>query len=227
MTANVFYTSKPQTFADCVFAEEAIKQELATYAYNQLNGCVLLHGAYGTGKSTAVEMIARDRGAAKSDIHYIHINGSQFNDIRKNGLLHNAMQWGVINHQTPVLILDEVDVLSKDSQLWLRSFIDEWQHRALIMLTTNYIGNIDGSIRDRCDCMEIKGFTPAQAASVIVTVLDKHKLRINAQLVEQQAALELASSDSTLSLRTVGRLCDKIALDSQNSGSPQPTLKLV
>ena len=38
MTSNVFYTSKPQTFADCVFAEEAIKQELATYAYSQLNG---------------------------------------------------------------------------------------------------------------------------------------------------------------------------------------------
>jgi len=227
MTSNVFYTSKPQTFADCVFAEEAIKQELATYAYSQLNGCVLLHGAYGTGKSTAVEMIARDRGATKSDIHYVHINGSQFDNIRKNGLLHNAMQWGVINNQTPVLIVDEADVLSKDNHLWLRSFIDEWQHRALIMLTTNYIGNIDGSIRDRCDCMEVSGFTPAQAGSVIVTVLENHQLRINARLVEQQAALELTSSDSTLSLRTIGRLCDKFALDSQKCNSPQPALKLV
>jgi DNA polymerase III delta prime subunit len=137
------------------------------------------------------------------------------------------MQWGVVNHQTHVLIVDEADVLSKDNQLWLRSFIDEWQHRALIMLTTNYIGNIDGSIRDRCDCMEVRGFIPAQAASVIVTVLENHQLRINARLVEQQAALELTSSDSTLSLRTIGRLCDKIALDSQKFNSPQPALKLV
>ena len=227
MTANVFYTSKPQTFADCVFAEKAIKQELATYAYNQLNGCVLLHGAYWTGKSTAVEMIAGDRGATKSDIHYVHINSSQFDNIRKIGLLHSAMQWGVINHQTPVLIVDEADVPSKDSQLWFRSFIDEWQHRALVMLTTNYIGNINGSIRDRCACMEIRGFTPAQAASVIVAVLEKDNLRISAQLVEQQATLELTSSDSTLSLRTIGRLCDKIALDSQKCNSPQPALKLV
>ena len=71
------------------------------------------------------------------------------------------------------------------------------------------------------------GITPAQAASVIVTVLENHQLRINARLVEQQAALELTSSDSTLSLRTVGRLCDKIALDSQKFNSPQPALKLV
>ena len=64
MTANVFHTNKPQTCADCVFFESAIKQELAAYAYNQLNGGVLLYGAYGTGKSTAVEMIALDRGAS-------------------------------------------------------------------------------------------------------------------------------------------------------------------
>ena len=227
MSANIFYTHKPKTFSDCVFAENEIKQELQTYAYNRLNGCVLLYGAYGTGKSTAVEMIARDRGATKSDIHYVQVNGSHFNDVRKSGVLQNSMQWGIINHQTPVLVVDEVDIISKDNQLWLRSFIDDWQHRALIMLTTNYVGNIDGSICDRCDCMEIKGFTPSQAASVIITVLKHYNLDINASLVEQQAALELNSSDSTLSLRTVGRLCDKIALDISNDGSAKPTLKLV
>ena len=122
------------------------------------------------------------------------------------------MQWGVINHQTPVLIVDEVDVLSKENQLWLRSFIDDWQHRALILLTTNYIGNLDGSIRDRCDCMEVRGFTALQAAHLIHTVLLQHNIRIAVSRIEQQAQLELSSEDALLSLRTVGRLCDKLAL---------------
>ena len=117
MSVNIFHSNKPQSFNDCHFAEPTIKQELSSYANNPLNGCVLLYGAYGTGKSTAVELIARDRGAAKSDIHYVHTNGSQFADVRKSSMLVNAMQWGVINHQTPVLIVDEVDVLSKDNQL--------------------------------------------------------------------------------------------------------------
>ena len=78
---------------------------------------MLLYGAYGTGKSTAVELIARDRGAAKSDIHYVRVNGSQFAEIRKSSTLINAMLWGVINHLTPVLIVDEVDMLSKENQL--------------------------------------------------------------------------------------------------------------
>ena len=135
MSVNIFHSNKPQSFNDCYFAESTIKQELSSYANNPLNGCVLLYGAYGTGKSTAVELIARDRGAAKSDIHYVHTNGSQFGEFRKISMLVNAMQWGVINHQTPVLIVDEVDILSKENQLWLSSFIDDWQHRVLILLT--------------------------------------------------------------------------------------------
>ena len=212
MSVNVFYSNKPARFDDCYFAEATIKQELANYANNPLNGCVLLYGAYGTGKSTAVELIARDRGAAKSDIHYVQTNGSQFGELRKSSMLVNAMQWGVINHQTPVLIVDEVDILSKENQLWLRSFIDDWQHRALILLTTNYIGNLDGSIRDRCDCMEVRGFTALQAAELIHTVLAQHNIRIAVSRIEQQAQLELGSEDALLSLRTVGRLCDKLAL---------------
>ena len=222
MSVNVFYSNKPAQFDDCYFAEATIKQELANYANNPLNGCVLLYGAYGTGKSTAVELIARDRGAAKSDIHYVHTNGSQFGELRKSSMLVNAMQWGVINHQTPVLIVDEVDILSKENQLWLRSFIDSWQHRALILLTTNYIGNLDGSIRDRCDCMEVRGFTALQAGELIHHVLARHNIRIAVNRIEQQAQLELSSEDALLSLRTVGRLCDKLALQVN-----QPKLRVV
>ena len=222
MSVNVFYSNKPARFDDCYFAEATIKQELANYANNPLNGCMLLYGAYGTGKSTAVELIARDRGAAKSDIHYVQTNGSQFGELRKSSTLVNAMQWGVINHQTPVLIVDEVDILSKENQLWLRSFIDSWQHRAMILLTTNYIGNLNGSIRDRCDCMEVKGFTALQAAELIHFVLAQHNIRIAVNRIEQQAQLELSSDDALLSLRTVGRLCDKLSLQVN-----QPKLRLV
>jgi replication-associated recombination protein RarA len=222
MSVNIFHSNKLQNFNDCYFAEPTIKQELANYANTPLNGCVLLYGAYGTGKSTAVELIARDRGSAKSDIHYVPVNGSQFSELRKSSMLVNAMQWGVINHQTPVLIVDEVDILSKENQLWLRSFVDSWQHRALILLTTNYIGNLDGSIRDRCDCMEVRGFTALQAGELIHHVLARHNIRIAVNCIEQQAQLELSSEDALLSLRTVGRLCDKLALQVN-----QPKLRVV
>ena len=115
-----------------------------------------------------------------------------------------------------------MDILSKENQLWLRSFIDDWQRRALILLTTNYIGNLDDSILDRCDCMEVRGFTPLQAAELIHSVLAQHNIRIAVNHIEQQAQLEQSSEDALLSLRTVGRLCDKLALQVN-----QPKLRIV
>ena len=60
--------------------------------------------------------------------------------------------------------------------------------------------------------MEVCGFTAQQAAQLIHTVLAQHDIRIAVSLIEQQAQLELGSEDALLSLRTIGRLCDKLAL---------------
>ena len=77
MSVNIFHSNKSQNFNDCYFAEPTIKQKLVSSANNSFNGCVLVYGAYGTGKSIAVGLIARDRGVAKSEIHYVHTIGSQ------------------------------------------------------------------------------------------------------------------------------------------------------
>ena len=121
-----------------------------------------------------------------------------------------------------MLIVDEVGVLYKENQLWLRSFIDSWQHRALILLPTNYIGNLDGSIRDRCDCMEVRGFTALQAAELIHNVRTQHRINIAMLRILQQAQLEMSSENTLLNLRTVGRLCDKLTMQIS-----QPKLPLV
>jgi hypothetical protein len=70
--------------------------------------------------------------------------------------------------------------------------------------------------------MEVKGFTAQQAAQLIYSVLRNHNLALEVALIQQQAQLELSSEDALLSLRTVGRLCDKPALQVS-----QPKLRVV
>ena len=70
--------------------------------------------------------------------------------------------------------------------------------------------------------MEVKGFTALQAAELIQQVLTQHDIRIAVNRIEQQAQLKLSSEDALLSLRTVGRLCDKLALQVN-----QPKLHIV
>ena len=134
------------------------------------------------------------------------------------------MEWGAINHQTPVFIIDEVGVPSKENQLWLRNFIDDWQHRALILLTTNYIGNLDGSISDKCDCVEVRGFTALQAAQLIHTVLAQKDINISVFRIEQQTQLEFSSGDALLSLSKVRGCVTQLALQ---LSQPKPALRIV
>jgi hypothetical protein len=115
---------------------------------------------------------------------------------------HSSIQCNAaeINHQAPVLIVAEVDVLSKENKLWLLRVVDDWQHHALIPLTINYTRNLDANIFDRCDSMEFRGFMGLQTVQLIHKVL------------KQQAQRELSPEDAQLSLRTVDRWCDKLAL---------------
>ena len=75
--------------------------------------------------------------------------------------------------------------------------------------------------------MEVKGFTTQQAAQLIYSVLQNHNLALEVALIQQQAQLELSSEDALLSLRTVGRLCDKLALDAKTAKPTGSTLRLV
>ena len=60
--------------------------------------------------------------------------------------------------------------------------------------------------------MEIRGFTALHASKLIHNVVTQNNIHIPVSHIEQQAQLELSSEDALLNLRTVGRLCDKLAL---------------
>ena len=111
-------------------------------------------------------------------------------------------------------------MLLKENKLWWCSFIDDWQHPALILLTTDYIGNLDGSICDRSGCTEVGGLTALEASELIHNVLAQH---VNSA-VSRMEQLELSSGDALLSLRPVGRLCDKLAME---VSQPKSTLRIL
>ena len=75
--------------------------------------------------------------------------------------------------------------------------------------------------------MEVKGFTAQQAAQLIYSVLRNYNLALEVALIQQQAKLELSSEDALLSLRTVGKLCDKLALDAKTAKPTGSPLRLV
>jgi imidazole glycerol phosphate synthase glutamine amidotransferase subunit len=147
--------SIPQTFADLAFADDYTRQDLYDYVqYKQLCGNIILEGGYGSGKSTIAAIIAKER--LGNTVSVYEINGEAWTEETVK-TLRGTFNLARTCDEIPIVIINEVDRLkAKQFERW--DFLDEHAQRLLVIMTTNHLANIDGSIVDRSDVFRERGF---------------------------------------------------------------------
>ena len=212
---SLWSKSTPTCFKDIAFADDYTREDLADYANNpNLAGNIILEGGYGSGKSTIAQIIAKERGG--DSLSVFEINGEAWNDDTLS-TIENTYAWATTNGNVAVIIINEVDRL-KDKQFKLRDFLDAHTNKLLVIMTTNHLANIDGSIVDRSDVYYVRGFTPQKAVAVAQNVLQSNGYNFEDADLEQLFKRRLVGDEQELSLRQIGRMVDKLAM--QNA--PQP-----
>ena len=213
--ASLWSASTPTRFNDIAFADDYTREDLADYADNpNLTGNIILEGGYGSGKSTIAQIIANERGG--DNLSLFEINGEVWSDDTLT-IIENTYAWATTNGNVAVIIINEVDRL-KDKQFKLRDFLDAHANKLLVIMTTNHLANIDGSIVDRSDVYYVRGFTPQKAVAVAQNVLQRNGYNFEDADLEQLFTRRLVRDEQELSLRQIGRIVDKLAM--QNA--PQP-----
>ena len=153
---SLWNANTPTSFKDIAFADDYTREDLADYAINpNLTGNIILEGGYGSGKSTIAQIIANER--LTDSLSVFEINGEVWSDDILTTIA-NTYAWAIANNSIAVIIINEVDRL-KDKQFKLRDFLDKHAQRLLVIMTTNHLANIDGSIVDRSDVYYVRGFT--------------------------------------------------------------------
>jgi replication-associated recombination protein RarA len=231
MTNNTTYTSAwdynaPKRFDDIAFADDVMRDDLRAYVtHPNLNGNIMLAGGFGTGKSTIAEIIARERNG--DDISVFEINGADWEKGATLKTIEGTYRYASCQARSPVITINEVDRL-KDEQLKLRSFLDNQKGRGLVIMTTNYIGNVDGGLKDRSDVFPIEGFAPSQAVPIVQRVLKAAGVTLRDADVEEALKREMGKARQ-LSLRKIGRIVDKLVLRHQSNLPPKssPILSVV
>jgi replication-associated recombination protein RarA len=209
----------PQTFADLVFADDYTKQDLFDYVqYPQLCGNIILEGGYGSGKSTIAAIIAKERLGSTPSVY--ELNGEAWADDTMK-VLRGTFNLARIIEEVPVVIINEVDRL-KSKQYELRDFLDEHIQRLLVIMTTNHLSNIDGSIVDRSDVFRVRGFEPKQAVGVAQQVLQRYDVAVADSDLQKLFERSLLGDETELSLRQIGRNVDKLVLQFGTKQPPQP-----
>ena len=165
----------PRSLDDMVFGNAAAKDMLTNIVSGNLpfpafGKCgILLHGAWGTGKTTLARMLPdlleAGRGGNDSGyrLHKCAMAGDGASTVQKI-----CAQSDVISFATSGLhyfVLDEIDNWTSRTQQTLKADMN-YQHTVFIM-TTNYIQKIDSGIKSRSYLIQMDAAAPAEWLPVV------------------------------------------------------------
>jgi DNA polymerase III delta prime subunit len=144
------YASK--NVSECILPKSIKKVFLEIESSGKVPNMILA-GPPGVGKTNLVKALA-----TSLDRDFMIINGSDERsiDVIRNKVKNYASTISLSNTGKKILLIDEGDNLTNDSQLALRAAIEELQHNCSFIFTCNYINRIDPALQSRCPVVDFK-----------------------------------------------------------------------
>lgn len=208
----------PKTFDDLVFADHRVERTLREYATRQNYDNLVLHGPFGTAKSSTARLLVQACVEATGNplAHIAVGKGTDFNgNLAKIESEINLAHMVNGLDPTPYCVINEADRINTATQHDLRDFLDNLKLGKLI-LTTNYLDKIDGGVLSRCDTVEMLHPSPQQW-------LPRAKAILAAEGISLSDSAVLGVLAGSHSAREVMRALHKIVVRStQNHGSASP-----
>ena len=169
------YTEKyrPQILDDIVLTNEERDYFLSLKDKKEIPN-LLFAGSPGTGKTSLAKIIVKDI----LDCQYLYINASDENGIdtiRSKVIGFSSTK--SLDGKLKVVLFDECDALSLDSQKALRNVIEEYSSNTRFIFTCNYLFKVIPALQSRC---QIFSLTPPLNGVLnrVVHVLKQEEIKV-------------------------------------------------
>lgn len=202
---------RPKTLNDYVFQNQDQQDQFRAWVRDRSIPHLLLTGPAGTGKTTAARMLVNELGIQSYD--YLEVNASNDSKVEimreKINTFASTRPFGELK----IILLDEADYLSINSQALLRNTIESYHDTCRFILTANYPHKVIPALHSRChhihiDQLDINEFT-ARAATILVEEnvefdIDTLDYYVRAAYPDLRKCLNLLQTGSTSGqLRTI------------------------
>jgi DNA polymerase III delta prime subunit len=181
---------RPKTIDECILPQ-ALKDTFNQFIESGQVPNFIFSGTAGVGKTTVARALCEQLQA-----DYLFINGSEENGINvlRTKIKSFASSVSLTDSGAKVVILDEADYLTPDTQAALRAFIEEFSNNCRFILTCNFKNRIIAPLHSRCPVIDFKIDSkdkPKIAATFYRRVVDilnaeqvKHDPKVVAKVVE-------------------------------------------
>ena len=173
----------PKTVSECILPEN-VKSTFLEYVNEKEFPNLILAGPAGVGKTSLARALCNDIG---TDLLFVNASLDRgIGDVRNTvaGFASTTSLTG----EKKVVLLDEADNLTQDSQKALRALIEEFQNHCRFILTCNYPHNIIEAIHSRCSVVDfnirnakILTKLSAEMAKKCVTILKANDVEFEMQ----------------------------------------------
>jgi DNA polymerase III delta prime subunit len=196
----------PQTLTDLVWSTQTAKDLVQDYVDGLIDGHLLLHGPFGTGKTSICKMVPF---AITGDPNIIHdtlfVNASNVTTKAKLiPLIQNFALLMPLVGSTRFIHLDEADRMDGAAQDALKGLIDDVGDVVRFLITTNHLRKIDGGIQSRCHAQEIDHCQPSDFRPFAKRILLAEKIPLGKVNLTQ--ALDDGAGEGRKTMQQLERL---------------------
>lgn len=163
---------RPKTLDDLMISDD-IRQIILNFGENIPN--LLFCGKQGCGKTSLARILVQD--VLKCD--YLYVNASDETGVENiRNKVAGFAQTKSFDGKLKVVILDEADYLSNNSQAALRNLMESYSNITRFILTGNYRHKIIPALQSRCQSLDIQ-ISFKQAFKRCAVILKKENIRIS------------------------------------------------
>jgi DNA polymerase III delta prime subunit len=171
---------------------------------------MIFYGGAGTGKTSTAIAICKQLYKDNYNDYVLELNASDERGIRVVREKIKTFSQKAVDNDFKIIILDEADAMTSDSQFALRRIIEKYSINTRFFLICNYINKIIPPLLSRCAVFRFKTMNNLEIETILKNIMNKEGIIIDKSNINKIIKDDLRKSINNLQkLIFLNRKCTK------------------
>ncbi len=182
-TKELYRKYRPKAFNKVLGQERTIEILSQKFRTDSLPHTILLHGPFGTGKTTLARLITKYLKCGKYD--YEELNTADYRGIDSIRAIRNRVNAAPVDGDVRVWLLDECHMTTRDAQNALLKLLEDPPDHVYFILATTEPDKLLSGIRQRCLKLKLNPIKDEQLEKIVSSVCDSEDIKIHKKVLEK------------------------------------------